>query len=59
MMQDVFLFSGTLRDNIVLSGDYTDEQIERAGISVGADEMIKKLPKKHLSKAVLGARCQP
>ena len=38
---------------------YTDEQIERACISVGADEMIKKLPKKHLSKAVLGARCQP
>lgn len=44
MMQDVFLFSGTLRDNIVLNGDYTDEQIERACISVGADEMIKKLP---------------
>ena len=45
MMQDVFLFSGTLRDNITLGANYTDNQIDAACMAVGAADMIAKLPK--------------
>lgn len=44
MPQDVFLFSGTVRSNIVLRDDYTDEQIMEACRFVNADKLIEKLP---------------
>jgi ATP-binding cassette, subfamily B, multidrug efflux pump len=45
VLQDVFLFSGTIEDNIRL-GDtgITDEQIRRAARYVGADRFIDALP---------------
>ena len=44
MLQDVFLFSGTIRSNIVLREDsFTDEEIERACRYVNADKFIGKL----------------
>lgn len=44
MLQDVFLFSGTIRSNIVLREDsFTDEQIWQACQYVGADHFIGKL----------------
>ncbi len=44
MLQDVFLFSGTVRSNIVLREDsFTDEEIERACRYVNADKFISKL----------------
>ncbi len=47
MLQDVFLFSGTIRSNIVLREDsFTDEQINEACRYVNADKFIDKLPKK-------------
>ncbi|MBQ9084815.1 MAG: ABC transporter ATP-binding protein [Clostridia bacterium] len=45
MLQDVFLFSGTIRSNIVLREDsFTDEEIREACHYVNADSFIDKLP---------------
>lgn len=45
MLQDVFLFSGTVRSNIVLRDDsITDEEVMRACRYVNADKFIDKLP---------------
>lgn len=44
MLQDVFLFAGTIRSNIVLRDDeFTDEQVEEACRYVNADKFISKL----------------
>ena len=44
MLQDVFLFSGTIRSNIVLREDsFTDEEIMAACKYVNADHFINKL----------------
>ncbi len=44
MLQDVFLFSGTIRSNIVLREDsFTDEEIMKACKYVNADSFINKL----------------
>ena len=44
MLQDVFLFSGTIRSNIVLREDsFTDEEIMAACKYVNADQFIDKL----------------
>lgn len=45
MLQDVFLFSGTLRSNIILGkDDMSDEEIMAACRYVNADKLIAKLP---------------
>lgn len=45
MLQDVFLFSGTLANNISLSDDrFTHEEIRKACKYVNADSFIDKLP---------------
>ena len=45
MMQDSFIFSGTIEDNIRYGKlDATTEEIERAGKLVCADEFISKMP---------------
>ena len=44
MLQDVFLFSGTIRSNITLGEDFTEEQIEQSCKFVNADSFIDKLP---------------
>jgi ATP-binding cassette subfamily B multidrug efflux pump len=45
VLQDVFLFTGTIRDNIRLAeSSITDEQIEQAIRHVNADSFISKLP---------------
>ena len=44
MLQDVFLFAGTIRSNIVLHEDkFTDEEIMEACKYVNADKIISKL----------------
>ena len=44
VLQDVFLFSGTIRDNITLGNpDITDDQIWHAATLVGADKFINRL----------------
>ena len=48
MMQDVFLFSGTVKSNISLRDDAIgDEKIKEASVYVNADQFIKKLPNKY------------
>ena len=45
MLQDVFLFSGSIRDNITLHDtSYTDEEILKTCQYVNADSFINKLP---------------
>ncbi|HHX76231.1 MAG TPA: ATP-binding cassette domain-containing protein, partial [Acholeplasmataceae bacterium] len=45
MLQDVFLFSGTIRDNITLGDEsITDEDIRKASDYVGLDYVLNKLP---------------
>ena len=45
MLQDVFLFAGTVKSNITLRDEFTDEEIIQACEYVNADSYIKKLPK--------------
>ncbi|MBO7326689.1 MAG: ABC transporter ATP-binding protein [Clostridia bacterium] len=46
MLQDVFLFSGTIKSNITLRDEeFTDEEIMDACRYVNADKLIAKLPK--------------
>lgn len=46
MLQDVFLFTGTIRSNINLHDDsFSDEQINEVCKYVNADQFINKLPK--------------
>lgn len=45
VLQDVFLFSGTIADNIrLLDKDITLEEIKETAKLIGADEFIEKLP---------------
>jgi ATP-binding cassette subfamily B protein len=45
MLQDVFLFSGTIKDNITLrDDDVTLEEVKKASVYVGANTFIDKLP---------------
>ena len=45
MLQDVFLFSGTVRTNITLHDEtVTEERMKEACTYVGADKFIEKLP---------------
>ena len=44
VLQDTFLFDGTIRDNIRYGRlDATDAEVEAATVAVGADEFIRKL----------------
>jgi len=46
MLQDVFLFSGTVKSNILLGkDDVTDDEVMEACRYVNADKIIDKLPK--------------
>lgn len=44
MLQDVFLFAGTVRSNIVLRDDFDDEAVTEACKYVNADKFIDRLP---------------
>lgn len=47
MLQDVFLFSGTVKENITLKNDaISDEDIENAVNYVGLDHFLKRFPEK-------------
>lgn len=48
MLQDVFIFSGTVKENISLGDEsITDDEIERACEHVGASLFIEKLPERY------------
>ncbi|HEB85383.1 MAG TPA: ABC transporter ATP-binding protein [Bacteroidetes bacterium] len=42
--QEVFLFHGTIRDNIALGDEFTEEEIRRAAETVNAHRFIERLP---------------
>ena len=43
VLQDVFLFAGTIADNVRVHADITDENIERALVLSHADEFVNRL----------------
>lgn len=48
MLQDVFLFSGTIKDNITLfSDDISDDKVVESAKFVNANTFIEKLPNKY------------
>ena len=48
MMQDVFLFSGTVKDNISLfDNSISNEEIEKNSKLVGLDTIVQRLPNKY------------
>ena len=48
MLQDVFLFSGTIKENITLNDEsFSDEEIKKVADYVNASYVIEKLPKKY------------
>jgi len=48
VQQDVFIFSGNIRDNIALNNDkLTDEEVVQVAKYVNADKFICKLPQKY------------
>jgi ATP-binding cassette, subfamily B, multidrug efflux pump len=44
VQQDIFLFAGTVADNIRLSSGLDDEQVAESAARVGADRFIRRLP---------------
>ncbi|MDA3846729.1 MAG: ABC transporter ATP-binding protein [Vallitaleaceae bacterium] len=51
MMQDVFIFTGTMKSNIRLKNeDMSDDEIVKAGKYVNADKFISKRPRKYDEK---------
>jgi len=43
--QDVFLFSGSVGENISLGRDITDDEVRSAAVAVGAVDFIERLPR--------------
>ncbi|MCA9047551.1 MAG: ABC transporter ATP-binding protein [Planctomycetaceae bacterium] len=55
VLQDNAMFAATVRDNIAMAAeDATDEDVERAAKTAGADEFIRQLPEGYTTK--LGER---
>lgn len=44
VLQEPFIYEGTLRDNITLGLEYKDEEIKEALISVGGENLLATLP---------------
>jgi ATP-binding cassette subfamily B protein len=44
VLQEVFLFSGSIKDNISLGADMSDDRIREATRAVGAEDFILRLP---------------
>jgi ATP-binding cassette subfamily B protein len=55
VLQDVFLFSGTMAENISLGLDLSDEEIEAAARAVHAHEFISRLPRGYKTLLAEGA----
>lgn len=45
IQQNVFMFDGTVKDNIGLYGEYSDEEILKAAKMAGLSKLIESLPK--------------
>ncbi len=60
MMQDSFIFSGTIADNIRYGKlDATQEKIEKAGKIVCADPFIREMPKGYETQVRERGPCFP
>ncbi len=60
MLQDVFLFSGTVEENISLSDpEVSHEDVVKGAEEVGADSFIRRLPGGYQEKVIERARISP
>ena len=50
VLQDPFLYHGTIKSNIKMYQDISDEAVQAAAAFVGADQFIQKLPEKYETK---------
>jgi ATP-binding cassette subfamily B protein len=50
VLQDVFLFSGTVEENVTLGAAVPHERVERAAALVGADRFIERMPNGYASE---------
>jgi ATP-binding cassette subfamily B protein len=55
IQQDVFLFSDTIRSNIALDADLSDERIREVATMVQADSFISRLPEGYDTRLTEGA----
>jgi len=55
VLQDVFLFSGTIEDNIRLGNEVTEERMHLAAKAVHADEFIERMENGYKTKLAEGA----
>lgn len=55
IQQDVFLFSDSIRDNIALGLELSDERIEEVARMVQADRFIERLPARYHTRLTEGA----
>ncbi len=55
VLQDVFLFSGTIADNIRLGSDMDDESVQAASMAAMAHDFISKLPDGYQTRLAEGA----
>ncbi|WP_412062191.1 ABC transporter ATP-binding protein [Rubrivirga sp. IMCC45206] len=47
VLQDVFLFSGTIEENVTLGAEVSAERVAEAAALVGADSFIDRLPERY------------
>lgn len=50
VLQDPFLYHGTIKSNIKMYQDISDEAVQAAAVFVDADQFIQKLPEKYETK---------
>ncbi|MFP9125993.1 ATP-binding cassette domain-containing protein, partial [Enterococcus faecalis] len=50
VLQDPFLYHGTIKSNIKMYQDISDEAVQAAAAFVDADQFIQKLPEKYETK---------
>ncbi len=50
VLQDVFLFSGTIKDNITLGRNFSIEEIKNVSEMIGCNNFIEKLPNQYDEK---------
>ncbi len=55
VLQEVFLFSGTIEDNICLGDEVSRERMREAAEAVHADEFIERLPEGYATRLSEGA----
>ncbi len=52
VLQNIFIFKGTVRDNITLGKDFSDDEIVKAATKIGVHDFIMRLPQGYETELV-------